>query len=176
MLDTAIRSLRHRYSSQSVYTPRTLEEKMSNEISEMAAKSKYLAKFQRLQSEAPESLRVEGDLLIVEALPKLEKKVKLGDVDLIIADDKSYRAGHNEKTMEFGVVVMAGPGDIADDGSRFEMNVKVGDVILLPGNMTWYSQFGSLIGYEPYSLGVTRAASVLINFPDPAKAFEVLNA
>jgi co-chaperonin GroES (HSP10) len=149
---------------------------MKHEMSELGAKSKYFAKFQRLLSEAPESLRVEGDLLIVEALPKLEKTVDIGGKKLIIADDKSYRSGHNEKTMEFGLVVLVGPGDVLDDGTRAEMNVKIGDIILLPGNMTWYSQFGALAGYEPYTLGVTRAASILINFPDPAKAFEVLNA
>lgn len=173
----AQRCLRHKYHAQQhSYTKPTLEGKM-NEMEGLATKSKYAQKFARLQREAPDSLRIEGDLLIVEALPKLDKTVELsGGTKLIIADDKSYRAGHNEKTMEFGLVLMAGPGDVADDGGRFEMPVKVGDVILLPGNMTWYSQFGSLAGYEPYSIGVTRAASVLIHFSDPGRAFEVLNA
>lgn len=176
MLDTALRSLRHRYVSQSVSMPLTSEGKMENEMSELASKSKYSKRFGRLLRDAPDSLRIEGDLIIVEALPKLEKTVELsGGTKLIIADDKSYRSGHNEKTMEFGLVLMVGPGDVTDDGGRFEMPVKVGDVILLPGNMTWYSQFGSLANYEPYSIGVTRAASVLIHFSDPGKAFEVLN-
>lgn len=149
---------------------------MNHAMEGLREKSRYFDRFQRLRDQAPDSIHVEGDLLIVEALPKLEKTVELsGGKKLIIADDKSYRSGHNEKTMEFGLVVMAGPGDVLDDGTRAEMNVKVGDIILLPGNMTWYSQFGALAGYEPYSLGVTRAASILINFPDPSKAFEVLN-
>lgn len=167
-------NLKH-VNSQTGYMPSSLEGTM-NEMGTLADKSKYAKRFARLVETAPDSIHIEGDLLLVEALPRLEKSVELaGGHKIIIADDKSYRSGHNEKTMEFGLVLMAGPGDVLDDGGRAEMNVKVGDIILLPGNMTWYSQFGSLAGYEPLTIGVTRAASVLINFPDPARAFEVLN-
>lgn len=148
----------------------------SNEMGSLSEKSKYSQRFARLKSEAPDSMVIEGDLLLVEVLPKLEKSVDLGGgKKLIIADDKSYRSGHNEKTMEFGIVLATGPGDVLEDGSRAAMEVKVGDIILLPNSITLYSQFGSLANYEPYSIGMVRAANVLINFPDPAKAFEVLN-
>lgn len=154
---------------------------MSQELSMggLLEKSRYLPRFRRLAEIAPGALQVEGDLIIVERLEKLESSVTLKDKDgkdikLAIADVQSHKMTHSDKHMDIGVVVFAGPGDVVD-GERVAMNVKVGELILLPGNVVWYSQFGSLTNYEPYSLGVTRDSAVLMHFPDPVKAFEVLN-
>lgn len=152
---------------------------MSQELSVggLVQHSKYLKRFLNLHEQAPGTLVLEGDLVIIEALPKLEKTVTLeGGTKLFIADAKTHKMTHNEKTMEFGVVVMAGPGDVDENGDRFAMNVKVGQIVLLPGNVAWYSQFGSLANYEPYTLGITRASQILFHFTDANKCFEVLNA
>jgi co-chaperonin GroES (HSP10) len=152
---------------------------MSQELSigGLVEKSQYLKKFQKLASVAPEAFQLSGDLCVIEVLGQLEKSVTFANgTKLIMADSKSHKQGHNEKTMEFGLVLMTGPGDVYEDGSRAEMNVKVGDVILLPNNVTLFSQFGSLGKYEPYTIGILRAAAVLVNMPDPVKAFEVLNS
>ncbi len=149
---------------------------MSQELSMggLVEKSRYFKRFQNLERKAPQAMVIEGDLVIVEALEKLEKSVMLGDKKLIIADAKGYKQGHNEKVMEFGLVVKVGPGDVLD-GERIEMPVKVGDVVVLPGNVAWYSQFATMMNYEPYTLGVTRASSLIIKFPEPQVAMDVLN-
>lgn len=146
-----------------------------NTVGGLVEKSRYLKRFQKLASDAPGAFRMEGDLLLIEALPKLEKEVTLaGGTKIVIADAKTHKQTHNDLAMEFGLVIMAGPGDIYE-GERLEMNCKVGEVVLLPGNVAWYSQFGSLANYEPYTLGVVRDASILVHLTDYEKAFEVLN-
>lgn len=147
--------------------------------------SKYLERFKRLSSQAREEegeelgnlLVLKGDMMLVEKLPKLEKKVKLaGGTELVIADKEGYKETYSDKTADFGVVLMVGPGQILEDGSILRPDCQPGDVILLPGKVDWYSQFGTLERYEPYTIGRLRDSQVGMVFKDYKKVMEMLNA
>lgn len=134
--------------------------------------SRYLERFRRLSDELPGHMILKGDMMLVEKLPPLEMKTKGG---LIIGTASTHRDTARDTLTEFGVVLAAGPGQIFEDGSLQEPDSKPGDVILLPGTVTWYSQFGHIQGYDPYSIGRIRDAQVPLWFKDYQKVFDILN-
>jgi co-chaperonin GroES (HSP10) len=117
-------------------------------------------------------MSLKGDMMLVEKLPKIEKKTTSG---IIIASTSTYKQTMGDADAEFGVVLMVGPGQILDDGTILQCDCKPGDVILLPGNVTWYSQFGHMSDYEPYTIGRLRDSQVGMTFTDYKRCFEVLN-
>ncbi len=138
--------------------------------------SRYFKRFQRLLEAQGEVLpmSLKGDMLIVERLPKIELKTSSGII--LPHDMKTYKDTHSDRVTDFGLVLMTGPGAVFDDGSSAPCECKAGDVILLPGNVAWYSAFGTMADYEAYSIGLVRDAQVILHFPDYIKAMEVLNA
>lgn len=133
--------------------------------------SKYFERFGRLNMFDP-FMSLKGDMIMVEKLPKIERKTKSG---IIIADHKSYKDNFSDAEAEFGIVLMVGPGQVFEDGTVQPCDSRPGDTILLPGNVFWYSQFGHLADYEPYTIGRLRDSQVGLWFTDYKKAFEVLN-
>ena len=134
--------------------------------------SKYFLKFQRLQEEAPNAMVLKGDTILVERLPPVEMKTASG---IIIADAKSHKMTSHDAATEFGIVLAVGPGQLFEDGKVQQCDSEPGDVILLPGNIQWYSQFGHIANYASYSIGRLRDSQVPIWFRDYRFAFEVLN-
>lgn len=124
----------------------------------------------------PLPMQLKGDMILIEKLPKPELTHKVGNVELIIADAKSHKETSRDAMTEFGLVLMVGEGHIFEDGTRAEMDLKVGDVILLPSSVVYYSQFAHMANYEQYTIGMMRAAQALLVFDDYMKAMEVLNA
>lgn len=135
--------------------------------------SKYFKRFQRLIDEHHWTMNLKGDMLIVERLPKVELKTKGGII--MPHDVKTYKDTMSDRVTDFGIVLMVGPGHVFDDGSRAPMDCKAGDVILLPGNVAWYSAFGTMGDYTPFSIGLVRDAQIMLQFADYIKAMEVLN-
>jgi len=134
--------------------------------------SQYLNRFRRLAHSS--TLILKGDNILVERLPKIEMKSKSG---LILGVDiKTYKDTAHDALTQFGVVLMVGPGQVYEDGTIQSTDSKPGDVILLPGNVQWYSGFGHIADYEPYSIGRLRDSQVGMWFQDYKQAFEILNA
>lgn len=133
--------------------------------------SKYLERFKRL--EAAGILTLKGDMLLVEKLPKIEKKTKSGII--MAADVKSYKGTMDDDCAEFGIVLMTGPGQVFENGEIIPPDAKPGDVILLPGNVQAFAQFGHLADYVPYTIVRLRDSQVPMVFTDYKKVFEVLN-
>ena len=144
--------------------------------------SRYFERFQRLVAagrvESPEMeelgnlMVLKGNTILVERLPRVEMKTSSG---IIIPSTNGYKETHADKVTDFGIVLMTGVGEVLEDGTRAEMEVKPGDVILLPNSVYWYSPFGTLKNYEANSIGLTRDSAALMVFTDYQKAFEVLN-
>ncbi len=133
--------------------------------------SRYLERFQRLAGSG--TLILKGDTILVERLPKVEMKSKSG---LILGVDvKTHKDTSADSALHFGVVLMVGPGQIFEDGTIQPTDSKPGDVILLPGNTAWYSQFGHIQDYDPYAIGRLRDSQVGLWFTDYRKAFDILN-
>lgn len=154
--------------------------------------SRYFKRFQRLSEDftripRPEMdtehsydahelvphMTLKGDMLIVERLPKIELKSKGGII--MPHDVKTYKDTMSDRVTDFGIVLMTGPGHVFDDGTRAPCECKPGDVVLLPGNVAWYSAFGTMGDYEAFSIGLVRDAQIMLQFSDYKKAFEVLN-
>ncbi len=133
--------------------------------------SKYYQRFEKLGGST--TMNLKGDMMLVEKLPKIEKKTSSGII--IVSDASQYRAGHGDSDAEFGIVLMVGPGQVLEDGTLLPCDSMPGDVILLPGNVAWYSQFGHMADYEAYSIGRLRDSQVGMTFTDYKKTFEVLN-
>lgn len=138
------------------------------------AVSKYYERFKRFHGKefhgSPMTLK--GDMILVEKLPALEMKTKGG---IIIAKAVTHRDTHADMMTEFGIVLLTGPGQVFEDGSTQACEAKPGDVILLPGNVGWYSQFGHMADYVPNTIGRLRDSQVGMTFTDYKKAFEFLN-
>lgn len=134
--------------------------------------SKYYSKFQTLLNEYPGLMELKGDNILVERLPKVEMKTKSG---LIIGTTTTHKSTMQDSATDFGLVLMAGPGQFFDDGSDCPCDAKPGDIILLPQSVYWYGAFGHITDYEPYSIGRLRDGQIPMWFSDYKKAFEVLN-
>ncbi len=136
--------------------------------------SKYLERFRRFEAIQFSPFELVGDMMLVERLPSIESKTASGII-IPTGDNKSYKATAKDAVLELGIVLMRGPGDIDADGNRMEMDVQTGHIIELPMNISWYSQFGGMKDYEPYSIGKMRAAQALLVFADYEGSMEVLN-
>lgn len=133
--------------------------------------SRYLERFKRLAESG--AIVLVGDTLLVEKLGVIESKTKSG---IIIPTNKisTYKTTVADEVIEFGVVLMVGPGDV-EDGEHLPTTTKPGDIIALPMNVQWYSQFGEMEGYEIGTIGRMRDAQVMMSFPDYEAAMEALN-
>ncbi len=137
--------------------------------------SKYLARFQNLASAAPGALTLLGDMLYVEKLGKIEAKTASG---LYLPTDSphSYKQQYQDDVVEMGIVLMTGPGDIDENGQHCAMNCKVGDIIELPANVRWYTQFMHMTDYKIGTIGKLRDAQITVLAPRYLEAMEALNA
>lgn len=133
--------------------------------------SRYLKRFKRLAG----GLELMGDTILVEKLGRVETLTKGGIYIPTSTPGGTYKSLAADEVIEFGVVLMTGPGDVDGDGQHCLMTTKVGDIISLPMNVQWYSQFGHLKDYEMGTIGRMRDAQVMMVFPDYNKAMEALN-
>lgn len=121
-------------------------------------------------------LRLVGDTILVERLGKIENKTKHGIIMPTTTTNGTYKNLAADEVIEFGVVLMTGPGDIdPETGNHYALTTRVGDIISLPMNVQWYSQFGHMSDYEMGTIGRMRDAQVMMVFPNYEKAMEVLN-
>lgn len=138
------------------------------------SQNRYLARFRKFEGIEFSPFELIGDMILVERLKPIESKTSSGII-IPTGDNKSYKATAKDAVMELGLVIMTGPGDVDSDGNRLEQTIFTGQVIELPMNISWYSQFGNMINYEPYSIGKMRASQALMVFSDYTAAMEVLN-
>ena len=134
--------------------------------------SRYLERFKRLAE--TQNIVLVGDTLLVEKLGAIETKT-VGGIIMPTAKISTYKQTAADEVIEFGMVLMVGPGDVCDDGSHLPTTTKPGDIIALPMNVQWYSQFGEMQGYEMGTIGRMRDAQVMMSFPDYHAAMEALN-
>jgi len=139
--------------------------------------SRYWKKFEKLRAferkHSRQLLILKGDMLLVEKLPPIEIKMPSG---LVYGTAKSTHKGTMaDDVTEFGLVLACGPGQSYEDGTVIPPDSKPGDVVLLPGNVGWYSMFGHIAGYENYTIGRVRDAQIPIWTTDYQMTFEVIN-
>lgn len=132
--------------------------------------SKYAEKFKRLSQEGKDLYRFIGPTILVEVLPKQELKTKGG---LIMGVSDSHKATAQDFRRQLGLVILVGEG-YADA----EMDVNVGNVVLLPANPIFLSEFPGLVDYTQNTLALVDEKSILFCYKDLdayKKASEILN-
>lgn len=135
------------------------------------AVSRYYTKFKEIRGAYPPPMSLKGDAVLVERLPPLE--LKKGS--LIIATVDTHRDTMKDALTNFGLVLMTGPGQVFENGQVYSCQAEPGNIVLLPGGMVWYSQFGHIAGYETDSIGLVRDYQLNIVFDNYKKAFDILN-
>jgi co-chaperonin GroES (HSP10) len=133
--------------------------------------SRYLTRFKRLASEGQDAYVLNGDFILVEAIPEDELKTKSG---LIIATARAntQHGSIAEQKPNWVRVLAVGAGyysqETDDDGTIVEktvpLDVEVGDIVLLPRiSIHYFSVFG-LEGYEADSIGISKASEIQLRF------------
>jgi co-chaperonin GroES (HSP10) len=135
--------------------------------------SKFLERFQKLAA-TENALGLIGDTILVEKLGRIETKTA-GGIIMPTGPNGSYKHTASDDVIEFGMVLLTGPGDVDNEGNNLKMTTKIGDIIALPMNVQWYSQFGEMKEYSMNSIGRMRDSQVMMVFKDYFKAMEVLN-
>lgn len=140
------------------------------------AVSRYWDKFERLRAaekEVGQLLILKGDMLLVEKLPPVEIRTASG---LVVGNAQATHKGTMaDACTEFGLVLAVGPGQLFEDGSLQACDSQPGDIVMLPGNVFWYSMFGHINNYANYTIGRVRDAQIPIWVTNYQKVFDVLN-
>jgi hypothetical protein len=157
--------------------------------------SKYLKRFQSLESEAPKAFVLTGEHLICEVIKpdEFSKKVTRDDgtqskIILAQSPKKQVDTILGDAPMWLRVLV-CGNGYYQqvtdpDSGKITEETVPLdalpGDIILVPSiSVRKFSIFGHMEGYEPDSICLTKASEIQLRFRGEegyAEAFRVLNS
>ena len=134
----------------------------------MELTTKYAAAFKRLAAN-PSLYKPDGNTLLVEVLPKQELKSKGG---IILGKADTHKATSEDFRRDLGLVLLRGAE--VDSGAPEE-----GELILMPFNPLYLSEFPGLNEYTQGTLALVDASSVLFRYPNAEsfnKAKELLNA
>jgi co-chaperonin GroES (HSP10) len=98
--------------------------------------SKWFGAFRKLQEQG--LLLPCSDFLFVEEMAEVEIQLKSG---LVVPKVESYKSTMHDLKSTHGLVLMTGPGQLFEDSTLLPPTHEVGDVVLLPQNVEWFSQF-----------------------------------
>lgn len=118
----------------------------------MAYNPKYKKVFDALSNEP--GLLLRGQAVLVEVLPKKELKTKGG---LILGTVDTHRATSEDFRRPLGLVLRVGDDVDAD-------NVMVGDVVLMPFNPLYLSEFPGIQEYTQNGLALINESDVIVKF------------
>jgi co-chaperonin GroES (HSP10) len=132
----------------------------------MKIDSLYLKRFQNLDDTRSIHFLLKGNLILVEKLPEPEKRTKGG---IILPSDNSHRQLNSigADAPNFCVVLQVGEGYYNDNGVLIEdsMDVKVGDIVLLPKlSIKYFSIFADLEDYKPDTIGIAKETEIQMIF------------
>lgn len=140
-------------------------------------KSRYLDQFKSLRESGKENYELPGDFLIVEKLTEEERKTASG---LVMVAPGQHRNTLESQKASFCIVLAVGEGYYDDETKEpIDLETKPGDIILI-GEVSarYFSFFGDLQNYEPYTVGITKESEIQMRFRGEEgyrKAFEILN-
>jgi co-chaperonin GroES (HSP10) len=108
---------------------------------EALTESKFLKDFTAVAAEVMEKVRLKGSYILVERLPEGERKTKSG---IILTNQDNQVGTLSDNLPAFYVVLAVGEGyDVDSEGNKPELDVKPGNVILLPRQgVNLFSTFG----------------------------------
>ncbi len=126
-------------------------------------KSRYLKIIQESFASNTDSLELNGDVLLVEELPREEVKTQSG---IVLSGSVKNREGFDQNRPTYVVVLATGKGYYDEvSGAEIPLDVKPGDVILVSGVTTnWLSHFGPIISTEGSRIGLAQAQHWHVKF------------
>lgn len=130
--------------------------------------SLYLERFKKLNKL---NFTLYSDRIWVELLPTFESKTKHGII--ITTETDNYRNDYQQKKSHFAVVLVVGEGWIDEEGKTVPLNVSQGDIIMIPSNTQWLSQFGPMQDYTQHTIGLTLESNIVCNF-GPTENFNLI--
>jgi co-chaperonin GroES (HSP10) len=132
--------------------------------------SVYLERFKRLKELGGDKYSLIGGKVLVERITPPEMKTAGG---LFIPQDvKSHKGTASDFKTEIGVVLLVGSGYIDENGYDVPIDLKPGEIILLPTSVSYYTTFPGLISSIPErTLGMIRESDVWFKFAS-VEAFE----
>lgn len=136
----------------------------------MSYELKYLERFKKLENVDQSVFRLNGARILLEMLPQKEIKTASGLVLSAPKDLSKFSADSQRAAL--GVVLLTGSGYLDNDGNPIDVDVKVGNVVLVNDlAMRSYSSFPGIEDYVNNSIAMTSEADIQMVFPDMA-AFE----
>lgn len=123
--------------------------------------SKFLEKFKRLQENASDKFSLIGGKILIERIDEPELKTEGG---LIIGNYKSQKVTAHDKKSELGIVLLVGSGYMDEKGEEIPVDIKAGEIIMLPSNVSYYSTFPGLTGVTENILGIVQESHVFFKF------------
>lgn len=131
--------------------------------------SKYLEKFKKLQTEEAKTLyRLQGARVLLEVLPPKEIKTASGIV--LSAPRDHIKATAESQQHLLAIVLLTGPGYIDSDNNPIEMDVKVGNVVMVNElGIKYFSTFPGVDNYTKNTLALTSENDIQMIFYDITK-------
>lgn len=123
--------------------------------------SKFLERFKRLQAKAENKFSLIGGKVLVERIEEPELKTEGG---LIIGNYKGVKASAHDTKSQLGVVLLTGSGYVDEDGKDVPIDLKVGEIVMLPSAVTYYSTFPGLTGVTENILGIVQESQIFFKF------------
>ncbi len=112
--------------------------------------SRFMKYFNALR-ENKASFTLRANNILVEII---EEKIEEGGIE-IVSDMNQIRGGARENQGFVGLVLAVGEGYTADDGSMEPLDLKVGNVVLLPKySVSMYTVFPGLPGMTRNDIGI----------------------
>lgn len=143
-------------------------------MKETLAPSRYLPFFKEHGPSLKESMKLTGDILLVERMKFPESKTASG---IILASSISHANtvnGIGADKPGFYRVLHIGEG-YTDNGADVPLEVEPGDVVLLGAvSVKLFSLFPLLEAYEPDSIGIARETDIQIRFHGEDKFLKFL--
>lgn len=143
--------------------------------------SKYLTRFQQLAASGL-SVPLKGAYILVERIPKEERKTKGGIV--LASEQISMRQVNGmdpSRSLLFVRALYLGAGyyDEENEATTIPLEVQPGNILAVPfTSIKWFSEFGDMVDYTQDSIGLITEDSVQWALKDDAEyaaMFGVLN-
>jgi co-chaperonin GroES (HSP10) len=131
--------------------------------------SKYLEKFKRLQTEEAQALyRLQGARVLLEVLPQKEIKTAAG---IILSAPKDHVKVTAESFQpQLAIVLLIGAGYVDSDNNPIDMDVKVGNIVMVNElGLRYFSTFPGIVDYTKNTLALTSESEIQMIFENMEK-------
>jgi len=131
--------------------------------------SKYLEKFKRLQTTEAQSLyRLQGARVLLEVLP--QKEIKTASGIILSAPKDHVKVTAESFQPQLAIVLLIGAGYVDSDNNPIDMDVKVGNIVMVNElGLRYFSTFPGIVDYTKNTLALTSESEIQMIFENMEK-------